>query len=230
MHIGDTMKKISRSAVLFLTFIILLGVFASTSIYMVKAEITKKTSRVIYIDPGHGGFDGGAVSNINGLIEKDIVLDVSYRLKRMLEMVGYRVELTRKKDQALENNKRQDILKRVELINNSQAVIFVSIHANSFPDEKVFGAQVFYRNDDDCKYLAENIQNGFSNIDKNNYRKAKAIKDKYLIDHTKKIGCLVEIGFLSNKREAENFKNENFLEKIAYAIYSGIISYEESKG
>ena len=230
MHIGDTMKKISRSAILFLTFIILIIAFASTTIYMVRAENKTEKNIVVYLDPGHGGFDGGAVSNINGLVEKELVLDITYRLKRMLEMTGYVVLLTRKSDEALAGSKRGDILKRVDLINNSAATLFISIHANSFPDESVHGAQVFYRNETECKKLSEEVQKSFVAIDKTNHRMAKMLNGKYLIEHTNKIGCLVEVGFLSNKTEVTNFQNENYLEKIAYAIYSGIIAYTQTKG
>lgn len=208
-----------KSVYLFLAFLILLLLF-------IPNIITKAESEVIYLDPGHGGFDGGCVSN--GLIEKDITLSITLKLKRYLESSGYVVYSTREVDKALSKEKANDIYKRVELINNANTLIYISIHANSYPHESVNGAQTFYKKDENNQKIAELIQKSLQQIDLKNHRSAKPITGKYLLDHINKTGCLVEVGFLSNKEESIRLKDEYYQNKIAYAIYAGILSYLES--
>ena len=208
-----------KSVYLFLAFLILLILF-------IPNIITKAESQVIYIDPGHGGFDGGCVGN--GLIEKDITLSISLKLKKHLEFCGYKVYLTREIDTALAKEKANDIYKRVALINNAKTLLYISIHANSYPSESIKGAQTFYKNTPENKKLAELIQSSLQQIDLKNHRMAKSITGKYLLDHTDNIGCLVEVGFLSNPLDAELLKDEHYQNKIAYAVYAGILSYLES--
>ena len=103
-----------KSAILFLTFItfiVIIGGLGCTINYINEEDI-------IYIDPGHGGFDGGASSNDKKILEKDLVLNISLKLKYYLEQIGYKVLLTRDRDIALSNTKTKDIHKRVSLINN----------------------------------------------------------------------------------------------------------------
>ena len=79
--------------------------------------------------------------------------------------------------------------------------------------------------DEENKKIAESIQEKLVNILKNTTRKAKSINEKYLLDNVNKKGCLVELGFLSNKEELTLLTNQSYQEKIAYAIYLGIIEY-----
>lgn len=187
-------------------------------------------NNIIYIDPGHGGPDGGAVG-IDGVYEKDIVLKVSFKLKKYLNQAGYNVLLTRDGDYDLaddesRNKKREDIHKRVKLINESNCILFVSIHANKYSSPKVYGAQVFYRtNDEDSKSLSEEIQDSLKSILQNTKREAKSISGKYLMDHTNSVGSLIEVGFLSNPNEATLLVDDYYQEQVAYAIYIGILSY-----
>lgn len=208
-----------KSVYLFLAFLILLILF-------IPNILTKAESGVIYLDPGHGGFDGGCVGN--GLIEKDITLNISLKLKKHLEACGYNVYLTREIDKALSKEKANDIYKRVALINNANTILYISIHANSYPHASIKGAQTFYQNNDENKKLAELIQNNLQLIDLKNTRSAKSISGKYLLEHINKTGCLVEVGFLSNPIESKLLNDEHYQNKIAYAIYAGILSYLES--
>ena len=188
-------------------------------------EMVRNTT-IIYLDPGHGGFDGGATSNDKSIIEKDICLKTCIYLKEYLEKTGMKVYLTRSKDTALAKNKKEDIHKRVKLINNSSADLYLSIHANSYPSSSVKGAQTFYNdNSENNKYLASSIMKWLKELDKNNKRIEKSINGKYLLDHTTKTGCLVEIGFLTNEMDLANLKNNEYLMQIAFYIYLGILDY-----
>ena len=97
MHIGDTMKKISRSAILFLTFIILIIAFASTTIYMVRAENKTEKNIVVYLDPGHGGADPGGGSN-KYWKEKNLALKISKYQNMRLNSLNIPSVLTRDND------------------------------------------------------------------------------------------------------------------------------------
>lgn len=220
------MKK--KQFILFLTFITLLAiVFSAISIKAGQQD----ASYLVYLDPGHGGFDGGATSTDKYTIEKDITLTTCYFLKSYLEKTGIKVKLTRTKDEALAKSKKNDIHKRVKLINDSHCDVYVSIHANAYPASVVKGSQTFYNESKkENLHLASNIMKQLHLADSTNQRVEKSISGKYLLDHTTKIGCLVELGFLTNPTDLENLKNEKYLEKISFYIYLGIIQYfEESR-
>lgn len=205
-----------KSVYLFLAFITLLILFTPNLIAHALEE-------VIYIDPGHGGYDGGCVGN--GLIEKDINLKVAYKLQDYLETAGFKVKLTRNEDTALDGDKAEDIYKRVRMINNSNTLLYISIHANSYPHESVKGAQVFYHQSDNNQALATIIQNYLRNLDIYNTREAKSYKGKYILDHIEKPGCLVEVGFLTSPVDADKLKDDIYLSNVAFAVYLGIMAY-----
>ena len=212
------LKKYKKCVYLFLAFITL-------SILFIPNIITYANPLVIYIDPGHGGYDGGCVGST--LIEKDITLSVSNKLKKYLESVGYNVKMTRNKDIALANTKAKDMKKRVSLINNSNTLLYISIHANYFLSSNVKGAQVFFKENDNNLLLSNLIQEYLNYMNIGNNRKAKTITDKYLTDNIITNGCLVEVGFLSNLDEHEKLKDDNYHSKIAYCIYLGVLAYLE---
>lgn len=216
---GDIIKKI-----LFIIFIGILSIGIFTCIMSAKAF--KKTKEVyIYLDPGHGGYDGGCTSKDKTIIEKDITLKITILLANYLRQTGYKVSLTRSKDEAISENKAEDIHKRVELINNSHATLYISIHANSFPSNTVKGAQVFYKNSSENKILASIIMKKLQILDSTNHREPLVIKDKYLVDNIDIPGCLIEVGFLTNENDLNNLIMPTYQEDLAFTVYLGIIEY-----
>lgn len=213
------MKK--RRVTLFLTFIIVITfLLVSFTVYI------NTPTEVICIDAGHGGFDGGAVSN--KILEKDITLKASLILGRMLEDTGYNVIYTRKSDISLTNEKVSDMKERLKIINKKSNILYISLHANIYPSNKVYGAQVFYSDKfDSSKTLAECIQNYLKEEDKMNKRLAKVIKDKYITDNAVTPGCIVELGFMSNENDLKVMTNEKTLEYRCLMIYLGILKYLE---
>lgn len=214
---------------IFWILIITIGFLFSSTILITKT-IAKNSSNkfIIYIDPGHGGFDGGCETSDKKVVEKDISLNVSLILAEYLRNNGYIVFLTRDTDIALANTKKEDIYKRVDLINKSHANIYISIHVNSYPSSIVKGAQVFYKsNNDKSKYLAEILMDKLKLIDENNKRTALAIKNKYLIDHIDIPGCLIELGFLTNPDELRKITDENYIRDTCMTLYLGIVEYLE---
>ena len=213
------MKK--RRVTLFLTFIIIITLLlVSFTVYI------NQPTKTICIDAGHGGFDGGAV--YNNTLEKDITLKASSFLGRMLEDTGYCVIYTRTTDKSLSKDKTTDMKERLKIINKKSNIIFISLHANIYPSNKVYGSQVFYSsNFDSSKILSEHIQNYLKEEDKLNKRLAKVIKDKYITDNAIIPGCIVELGFMSNENDLKVMTNEKTLEYRCLMIYLGILKYLE---
>ncbi len=195
--------------------------------FICSMTYANETTKVIYIDPGHGGYDGGAVHE--GVKESDINLSISLLLKELYEDNGYRVLLTRDKDIHLSStdkfNKKEDIKKRVELINNSDCILYISIHQNIYSDSKYSGAQTFYNKYNSVSNsIAVNIQkNLISNTNTN--RVAKSIDGVYLIDNVDKVGVLVECGFLSNELERNLLIDSNYHKVLVSSIYYGTLNY-----
>ncbi|MFJ7680158.1 N-acetylmuramoyl-L-alanine amidase CwlD [Peribacillus sp. NPDC097206] len=190
------------------------------------------TGKVIILDAGHGGMDGGA--NVQDVMEKEIALSVTLKVRDYLQEQGALVMLTREKDvdlatedtQGIRKRKQEDLRNRVEMINDSEADLFLTIHLNAFPSASSKGAQTFYTNRfEENKQVAKFIQTEIIRNLENTTRDAKTINHVYLMNYAKKPGALVEIGFLSNTEERERLMSDKYQEKIASSIYMGILRY-----
>lgn len=190
------------------------------------------TGKIIYLDPGHGGPDGGA--GTEDALEKDIALNISHKLRDYLQQQGALVLMTREIDtdlaapdtRGLSRRKSEDLRNRLKLINESEADLFISIHLNSIPSPRWSGAQTFFMPHlVDNKRLAKFIQEELVVNLENTNREAKIINQIYLLKNANKPGALVEVGFLSNPTERELLKQEDYQEKIAASIYKGVLRY-----
>ncbi len=183
-------------------------------------------NRVVIIDAGHGGFDPGKTGT-NGENEKDINLKIALCLRQYLEQSGAVVIVTRIDDEALGDSKKADMNERRSITNNSGGDILVSIHQNAFTSDSASGAQVFYyKTSEDGKRLAEAIQQSLiDTLDSDNSRLAKSNSDYYVLKTTEIPAAIVECGFLSNAREEALLNTDEYQQKIAWAIYKGILSY-----
>ncbi len=185
----------------------------------------------IVIDPGHGGVDPGA-QGPGGTLEKDVNLAISMHLAEYLRQAGADVVMVREDDRDLSHSehgyskrKREDLIARVQLVNDVEPIILVSIHANSFPSDQWSGAQTFYRaGSEEGEKLAKAIQKSLTNIMGNTDRKAKSI-DSYLLNNIAATGVLVEVGFLSNPQEEKKLADEAYQKKLAWAIFNGIANF-----
>lgn len=193
-------------------------------------------NKVIVIDPGHGGMDPGA-SGKTGITEDKINLKISLKLSRLVEQSGGIAILTREDDKGLytdgnakvRSKKNEDLRKRNEIINNSGADVFISIHLNSFPQAKYYGAQTFYqKGSSEGKRLAELIQEELkTNIENKNHRMAKSIDTIFLLKNKPMPSVLVECGFLSNPEEEKLLQDDKYQDKVAWAIFVGIARFLE---
>lgn len=202
------------------------------------ASQTITLNKVIIVDAGHGGVDGGT-SGRSGVKESEINLLIALKLRLLLEQNGAIVLLTRDDDMGLysdtgriRDKKNEDLKNRIDIVNNSQADLYVSIHLNSFPQTQYYGAQTFYpQGSEDSKRAAEYVQEELIRVLNNgNDRVTKVKNDTYLMKHTKIPTVLVECGFLSNPMEERLLQESQYQEQVAWSIYIGILRYfHESK-
>lgn len=198
---------------------------------MGKATSRAEEMPVVVVDAGHGGFDPGKVG-ITGVEEKDINLAIAQKVAMYLEMGDVKVVMTREDEEGLydadaSNKKVQDMKRRIEIMEETQPDMAVSIHQNSYPEEYVHGAQVFYHEDSaEGQKLASLIQKQFVElVDPENKRQIKANDSYYLLKKTGVPIVIVECGFLSNYKEAELLAGEEYQDRVAWAIYMGIMQY-----
>lgn len=190
------------------------------------------SGEIILLDPGHGGADGGAGDK--DALEKDIALNISFKLQDYLQEQGALVMMTREDDRdladeetrGLSRRKTEDLKKRLEIINESESDFYVSIHLNSIPSPKWSGAQTFYatqisENERAAKFIQDELRTNLENTT----RKAKPINHVYILKYAKKPGVLVEVGFLSNLAERANLQKDDYQDKVAASIYKGILRY-----
>ena len=195
--------------------------------------IPKESKGVIVVDSGQGGMDPGVIGQ-NELKEKEINLVIAKKLERLLKADGYKVVMTRKKDEGLyenssPNKKVQDMQKRCEIIKENQPLLTVSIHQNSYPDEQVCGPQVFYfESSPEGQKLAKSIQDSLNTeLEIQRPRVEKSNRTYYLLKRSEGVLNIVECGFLSNKKEAELLTQDAYQEKVAKAVEKGILKYLE---
>ena len=182
----------------------------------------------IVLDAGHGGWDPGK-TGANGANEKELNLFVAEKLAGYLEQGGAEVVLTRTSDDALGEGKQTDMAERKRIVNESGGDLFISIHQNAFPSADAKGAQVFYhKSSKKGKLLAECLQENLKErVDGNNHRQAKENDSYYILRTTEMPAVIVECGFLTNQEEEKLLNDAGYQEKLAWAIYCGILDYFE---
>jgi len=186
--------------------------------------------KTILIDAGHGGVDPGAVG-LNNTLEKDINLEISKRLHVLFTQAGSKVVMLRDTDcdfgtsSKLLQRKREDLAYRIQMAMETKADIYLSIHANSFPDQRQHGPQVFYHSEsEEGKQLAENIQASLNKVGAKK-RAAKSNQSYFILKNTEAIAVTIEVGFLSNAEEERNLNKPEYQEKLAMAIFEGVGNY-----
>jgi len=209
---------------------LLVGRETAKCVMSMRTQVGREKPCVV-IDAGHGGIDPGKVG-INGELEKDINLQIALRVKKYLEANDVKVVMTRETQEGLydansSNKKAQDMKRRIAIIEEATPVLTVSIHQNSYPEEYVHGAQVFYYGGSvEGQKLAEEIQTQMiKKADPENKRQIKANDSYYLLKKTGVPIVIVECGFLSNREEAGKLCDEEYQERLAWAIQMGILRY-----
>ena len=205
---------------------------------VIPTTATPVSGKTIIIDAGHGIPDEGAQSS-SGTTEAETNLKIALKLQNLLETNGCNVILTRSDENAiydldkttLREKKISDIHNRVKIGNESSADIFVSIHLNKIPQQQYWGWQCFYKNGDEkSTNLAKLIQSNLNTaIQKENKRVAMKLDTVYIMKHVEIPISIVECGFLSNPEEEKQLLTDDYQNKLAWGIYSGIIDYFQAK-
>ena len=236
------MKK--SISILLAAFIISFSIVAFQQIRLASADNYRvENVPVIIIDAGHGGEDGGAVG-IDGTAEKDLNLSISLKLNEILSSMGYQTRMVRTTDTSIHNadadtvreRKVSDIHNRAAIMNEYENCIYVSIHQNKYSGSSIWGAQTFYSpNNEESKELAQLIQSSIANnVQPDNKRVIKQSGTNiYVLYNATKPAVMVECGFVSNANELEQLKDDEYQNKMAFAISNGIINYlfsEETNG
>jgi N-acetylmuramoyl-L-alanine amidase len=229
MKVISVTKEKILIAVYLLIIIVGLAVTLRNETVLTSTISMPLSKRIILIDPGHGGWDPGKVSG--NTEEKNINLEIATMLQRFLEQADATVFMTRVDDSDLAETKSSDMHSRKLIANTSEADIFVSIHQNSFPNSDVQGAQVFYFNSsDNSRRLAESIQREIKSfLSPSNRFEAKENTNYYVLRQTSMPAVIVECGFLTNQNEKYQLTTPEYQERMAWAIYMGIVEYFRDK-
>ncbi len=196
---------------------------------------TNSKDIVFILDAGHGGMDGGC-SSADGVPEKGINLNIMLAVRDWLEAFGYHVEVTRDSDRSIHdqgiegiaNQKSSDMDNRLALFNKYDNAVCISIHQNQFTDAKYSGAQMFYANTNaESESLAQSLQTQFhEQLQPKNDREIKLCgSELFLCYYCDNPTVMVECGFLSNPDEAALLTTEEYQQKVAFTIFSGIVNW-----
>jgi len=202
------------------------------TIQTVALPVDKK---VIIIDARTSENQMRAQKVVCGTTEAQNNLNIALKVQNLLEQSGATVILTRSDENSiydidsntLRQKKISDIHNRVKIGNESSADIFVSIHLNKIPQQQYWGWQTFYNQTSaEGQKLSSCIQNSLNEtIQKENTRTPMKIDNIYIIKHVEIPTTIVECGFLSNPEEEQLLLTDEYQNKLAWGIYTGIMDY-----
>lgn len=183
------------------------------------------SGRVICVDPGHGGADGGARARYSKKWEKAINLSVAKKIGDALEKAGARVIQTREDDGALSSEKRADLSARMKLAKDGGAQMLLSIHMNEYRSRRESGPQVFYRSgQEQSRLLAGALQAALIET-LSPPKKRVAMAGDYFILSLSIPSVLIECGFISNQTEEALLLTDDYQARLAQAVTRGVVEY-----
>ncbi len=185
---------------------------------------------VIVIDAGHGGIDVGVCGTNTGVKESDINLSIAEYLREYFVNAGFTAVLTRKTQAGLyglptKGFKLRDMQARRKIIEDCSADMVISVHQNFYSDSKRQGSHVFFKKGSESgKELAVSIQQKLNALN-GQERNSPLLGDYYMLECTESPSVIVECGFLSNAEDEAMLCTEEYKKLVAYAIFSGAVSY-----
>lgn len=214
-------------------FLLLIAV-GNTAVTVVSKSQPIIRSTMIVIDAGHGGEDGGATS-CTGILESQLNLEIALKLNALCHLLGFETKMIRTSDVSvytegttISAKKASDLRRRVQIVNQTENAVLISIHQNTFSDSRYSGAQVFYAETDGSREFAELLQQHLTLIDRGNHRHIKPAHNIYLMQHIKKTGVLIECGFLSNPSEEAMLRSAMYQKKLCSVVATGLCQYINS--
>lgn len=232
MNIKVLLRRMIPLYLLVLLFCLVIAQIGSNAVTVMVESSPVPDRTCILIDAGHGGIDGGAVS-CTGVLESQINLEIAERLNDLLHFLGFETKMIRTTDTSLhtEGNtiaqqKISDLKYRVNMVNETENALLVSIHQNTFSDKQYSGAQVFYSSTEGSKMLAEQLQSSIIKVlNPHSKRKSKAANGIYLMEHIECSGVLIECGFLTNPEEEAKLRDPEYQMKVCSVIACVISTY-----
>lgn len=212
---------------------LLLMIALSVGTGVAIASSSPKPVKIVVLDAGHGGIDGG-VCGINSKTPEAVInLQIALRLKNLLEAQSFRVVMTRSDENGLyekdaPNKKRSDMEARKNIILSAKPDLVLSIHCNRFPSSDRRGAQVFFdRASSSGCALASSLQSALNtaNHDAGLSSFSPLHGDYYLLKCSPYPSAIAECGFLSNPEDDALLNDASHREKIAYCLFSGILGF-----
>ena len=214
-----------------LVVVLLLGAahIGSDAITTIAESLPVQRERTIIIDAGHGGVDGGATS-CTGVLESNLNLQIALRLEDLMHLLGYQTKMIRREDisvytegDTIAEKKISDLKERVRIVNETDNAILISIHQNTFSDNRYGGAQVFYANTNHSRELANLLQNTLiSTLNNGSNRQCKKADGVYLMKQIENTGVLIECGFLSNPTEEALLRSDTYQKNICCVIAASV--------
>lgn len=190
-----------------------------------EAIETVADAYTIVVDAGHGGPDGGAVGTETGVVEAGLNLEVAMRLADRLTERGMVVIMTRVDEDALGPTKRADVDERIEIFNQKEVDLVVSVHMNKFPDRSVSGARAYYMTgSEQGSKLAQSVIDAINDATGAPHRLANP-GDYFVVRECSCPAVLVECGFLSNAADEQLLQQSDYQDTLADAIATGILAY-----
>jgi len=231
---ADAFRKGYIILALIAAIIIFILLYKKDPVIQVFRHWAPLSGRIIVIDAGHGGIDGGTYHQ-DGTLEKTLNLQVALKLKRLLEKTGADVIMTRTKDVALDglNNKseyrhKRDLIARTDIINRAHPDIFISIHVNAERGSaNTRGPMVFYyRESENSRKLAGLLQKRLEEAYGSSGQAVRARRplpnsSLFLLCNTDVPGVIVELGFITNPRDRAILTTGGFQQKLSqYMLYA----------
>ena len=224
-----TVKKLLPVYVFVLIGCLLMAHFTSSAVTVMVEKTPIEDRTCVVIDAGHGGIDGGATS-CTGILESQLNLESALRLDDLLHFLGHDTKMIRTTDNSVytEGNtiaaqKVSDLKERVRLVNETEKALLVSIHQNTFQDDRYSGAQVFYAGDPDSQMLAKKLQSALIQyLNPGSKRQSKPSDGIYLMQNINKTGVLIECGFLTNPEEESKIRSKAYQQQLCCVIAATI--------
>ena len=217
-----------------LVLIVVIGIAGagSNAVTAIAQNRPVERKHCIVIDAGHGGIDGGATS-CTGVLESQINLEIALRINDLFRLLGYDTVMIRETDESVytEGNtiaaqKISDLKERVRITNETEKALLISIHQNTFSDNRYHGAQVFYAPTESSDRLAKKLQQELvTYLEPESNRKIKKADNVYYMQHINCPGVLIECGFLSNPEEEAKLRNADYQKKLSAVIVGSCSHY-----
>lgn len=186
----------------------------------------------IVLDAGHGGSDLGC--EYGGVNESELNLDVVYKIKEKLDLLGIQVILTRSDENDLAsqdavNRKSEDLKNRIDIINQDQVDLYISVHMNAYANSSAKGSQIFYYSENiESEIFAKSIDDCIKEVSESTLEIQQG-DVYYILNKASKVGILLECAFLSNDIDRNKILDESYRQDFANEVVKGIINYLKEK-